>query len=94
MNKMKGAVADSMLQDNRAEPVQQSPEESKEKPDITSFAGKAGSLQGSKYGAPHNFGGVKPSMEDIKEQDTESEMAPKEQKPPVPSPQTVEEVPI
>ena len=60
-------VMDQML-DHRGKP-----EESKEKPDISRFQGKAGSLQGPRYGAPQNFGGVKPSMEDIKEQDTESE---------------------
>jgi len=89
MNNIKGAVADSMLQDSREPKAEihlsvEKTEESKEKPDISSFAGKAGSLQGSRYGT-QNFGNVKPSMEEVKEQDTESErVPPKEQKPPVP----------
>lgn len=76
---VKANIADSMLNlDSRT----QKAEESKEKPDISRFQGKAGSLQGPRYGAPQNFGGVKPSMEDIKEQDTESEMAHKDTKQP------------
>jgi len=38
----------------------------------TKTGSKPGSLQGGRFGT-QNFGGVKPSMEDIKEQDSEQE---------------------
>ena len=47
------------------------PEESKDKPDVGRYPAKPGSLQGGRYGAPA-YGGMKPRMEDIKEQDSES----------------------
>lgn len=54
---VKGSIADKMLADHRNEE--------------TKTGSKPGSLQGARFGAPQNFGGVKPSMEDIKEQDSE-----------------------
>lgn len=58
-NTVKGSVADKMLPDHRNEE--------------TKTGSKPGSLQGNRFGAPPNYGGVKPSMEDIKEQDSEQE---------------------